>query len=289
MRHRTRLSAATLALVTALLTGVAVLAPAASAAVARPTSTDATPLDNAHAHNDYLHQRPLLDALDQGFTSVEADVWLVDGRLCLGHDYPDCRRTLESAYLAPLEQRVAARGGSVYRGWRGPFQLLIDVKSDGPTTWPVIEQALAAHPRLMTHWSGGTRTPGAVMAVISGKRSLTQIAAAPTRWSAYDGDLTDLGKGLSPELMPMVSGDWWATFYWRGGYPIPADQRAKLQGYADQARAGGHTLRFYGTPDLTDPVTLAKRRRVWDAELAAGVRWLNSDDLPGLAAYLRAG
>lgn len=54
------------------------LAPVASAS---PTRTDVTPLPRAHAHNDYEHARPLLDALDHGFTSVEADVWLVDGEL----------------------------------------------------------------------------------------------------------------------------------------------------------------------------------------------------------------
>ena len=27
----------------------------------------APPLETAHAHNDYYHDRPLLDALDQGF------------------------------------------------------------------------------------------------------------------------------------------------------------------------------------------------------------------------------
>jgi len=32
------------------------------------------PLIPAHAHNDYLHARPLLDALDHGFCSVEADI-----------------------------------------------------------------------------------------------------------------------------------------------------------------------------------------------------------------------
>src|SRR4051812_44226103 len=44
-----------------------------------------TPLKNAHAHNDYLHPRPLFDALDQGFTSVEVDVFLVNGQLLVGH------------------------------------------------------------------------------------------------------------------------------------------------------------------------------------------------------------
>ena len=38
-------------------------------------------LPAAHAHNDYLHKRPLLDALAQGFCSVEADIFLVDGAL----------------------------------------------------------------------------------------------------------------------------------------------------------------------------------------------------------------
>ena len=42
------------------------------------------PLARAHAHNDYLHERPLLDALDHGFTSVEADIFLVDGKLLGG-------------------------------------------------------------------------------------------------------------------------------------------------------------------------------------------------------------
>src|SRR5436190_12307328 len=31
------------------------------------------PLPQLHAHNDYEHKRPLFDALDHGFCSVEAD------------------------------------------------------------------------------------------------------------------------------------------------------------------------------------------------------------------------
>lgn len=82
---------------------------------AGPTESDdrsarhAQPLERAHAHNDYEHERPLLDALDQGFTSVEADVWLVEGGLHIGHDAPDMDRTLANTYLEPLRE-IAARG-----------------------------------------------------------------------------------------------------------------------------------------------------------------------------------
>ena len=39
------------------------------------------PLERAHAHNDYEHARPLLDALAHGFCSVEADVHLIERQL----------------------------------------------------------------------------------------------------------------------------------------------------------------------------------------------------------------
>src|SRR6478672_12695010 len=87
---------------------------AAGLVVAAPATV---PLKNAHAHNDYEHTRPLFDALDQGFCSVEADIYLIDGQLLVAHDRKDVKpdRTLESLYLDPLRERVKANGGRVYK------------------------------------------------------------------------------------------------------------------------------------------------------------------------------
>ena len=64
---------------------------------------EVVPLTRAHAHNDYEHARPLAEALERGFCSVEADVWLVAGKLLVAHDLKDAKpqRTLESLYLDP--------------------------------------------------------------------------------------------------------------------------------------------------------------------------------------------
>ena len=72
-------------------------------------------LSRAHAHNDYEHQRPLNDALDRGFTSVDAAVHLVDGQLLVAHDEDDLRadRTLQTLYLDPLRERMQQNGGRV--------------------------------------------------------------------------------------------------------------------------------------------------------------------------------
>src|SRR5437660_12928956 len=98
-----------------------------------------TPVTRAHAHNDYEHPRPLFDALDQGFCSVEADVFLVDGKLLVGHTPADLKpgQTLEALYLDPLRDRVRANGGKVYRG--GPsFWLLVDVKTEANSTYAAL-------------------------------------------------------------------------------------------------------------------------------------------------------
>jgi len=48
------------------------------AALAAETPAEPILLTQAHAHNDYAHARPLFDALDQGFCSVEAYIFLLD-------------------------------------------------------------------------------------------------------------------------------------------------------------------------------------------------------------------
>jgi hypothetical protein len=82
-----------LALMLAIAAAVAIIGTA-GAADSRENE-EAVPLERAHAHNDYEHERPLHDALGHGFKSVEADVWLVDGELVVSHDDPRLPTTKE--------------------------------------------------------------------------------------------------------------------------------------------------------------------------------------------------
>src|SRR5438105_5170374 len=101
------------------------------------------PLTRVHAHNDYEHKHPLWDALDHGFCSVEADIYLVNGKLLVAHMRSQVKpeRTLEKLYLDPLRQRVKENGGRVYAA--GPeVVLLIDIKTDWKTTYPLLREVL---------------------------------------------------------------------------------------------------------------------------------------------------
>src|SRR5437588_10997540 len=109
------------------------------------------PLIHAHAHNDYEHTRPLFDALDRGFCSIEADVHLVNGKLLVAHDLKDAKpeRTLEALYLEPLRERAKRNAGRIYPS--GPtILLLVDVKSEAAPTYLVLDQILKEYADILT-------------------------------------------------------------------------------------------------------------------------------------------
>ncbi len=244
----------------------------------------ADPLRQAHAHNDYEHAHPLQDALDHGFTSVEADVWLVDGQLLVAHDRDQVvpGRTLESLYLSPLEARRRMNGGTEYPGWDGDFQLLVDVKSDAGPTWAALDQVLREHPLLMSTASGTQTDRRAVEAVVSGNRDKAAMLAQPTRYAGYDGRLSDLDSGAPASFMPLVSDNWTQQFAWDGNGDMPAAQEQKLRDLVTRAHQHGYRLRFWATPDQPGPA----RARIWSKEVEAGVDQLNTDDLDGLQRFL---
>lgn len=238
-----------------------------------------TPLPTAHAHNDYLHARPLLDALDQGFCSVEADIFLVDGKLLVAHTRLEVTkaRTLESLYLEPLQQRVAENGGKVFRDGPAQFGLLIDLKSDGEKTYLALHEVLARYAKLFTTVENGQVKPGPVQVTISGNRPQELIAAQPLRYCGIDGRLSDLESDKPAHLLPMISDNWTSHFKWRGVGEMPDPERVKLQMIVQTSHAKGRVVRFWATPESSE---------LWKELKAAGVDRINTDKLEELAKYL---
>jgi glycerophosphoryl diester phosphodiesterase len=256
------------------LTGLAALAAPAG------VRAQADPLDRAHAHNDYAHARPLLDALAQGFNSVEVDVHLVGDELLVAHDADevDPERTLEALYLAPLRDHIQRHDGSVHPG-RPPLLLLIDIKTGAEVTYARLHPLLRRYADILTMHVGDLEVEGPVVAVLSGNRPRSALLAAPVRFAGYDGRLVDLedSGGLPRTFMPLVSQEWGAVSEWSGEGVPPPQLRRELTRLADRAHAQGRRLRFWGSPD---------RAEVWRVLRDAGVDLINTDDLSGLRAFL---
>lgn len=244
-----------------------------------------TPLARAHAHNDYRHHRPLLDALAHGFTSVEADVFLVDDQLLVAHDRHEIRahRTLQALYLDPLRERIKRNGGSVY-GKPGRFILLIDFKTEAESTYALLHKVLSEYRECFTSFTPDGRQERAVLAVVSGNRPRETMAAQQLRYAGCDGRLSDLRSDVSADLVPMISDNWGSHFTWRGNGPMPAEEYAKLREVVDLAHEKKRVVRFWATPDRPSP----EREALWNALVSADVDVINTDDLCGLQQFLLA-
>jgi Glycerophosphoryl diester phosphodiesterase family len=238
------------------------------------------PLPRAHAHNDYEHARPLFDALDHGFCSVEADIWLTPQGLLVAHDRKDLKpgRTLQSLYLDPLRERIRASGGRVYRG--GPaFYLLIDVKTDAEPTYAALHQVLARYDDILSAFGDREQKTKAVIVILSGNRATKTIAEQPLRYVGIDGRPENLDSNPSPELFPWISANWTLLFRANDDGTLPSAEKQRLADFVKRAHDQGRKVRFWATPE---------KESLWKELLAAGVDFINTDKLDELQKFLQA-
>lgn len=238
------------------------------------------PLVRGHSHNDYFRARPLLDALDHGLCSVEADIYLGDDgqQLLVGHDLKDLKpeRTLQALYLNPLRERVRANGGRVYPG--GPsVTLLIDIKSAGEPTYVRLREVLREYADILTSFTHESTTEGAVTVIISGSCPTGMVLAESPRLAAIDGRPEDIEANPNPHTHPLISASWLSIFSWKGSGDFPAEDADKLKDLVARTHANGQRLRFWGIP---------VRVQAWHVLYDAGVDLINADFPDKLQKFL---
>lgn len=256
-------------------------------AVTAVRAAEPAPLLYGHAHNDYRHARPLAEALERGFTSVEADVHVIRGQILVAHDRHEAEaeagstaRTLQTLYLDPLRARAEANGGRIYPDVPSIF-LLVDLKSDPPgPAYAVLVEVLKQYQSILTTWDAAGAHVRAVTVIVTGNHTHEMIAADAMRYCASDGKLPDLDRpDLPADLCPLISSQWRPTFQWNGKGTMPDAERARLRQLVAKAHGEHRQIRFWGAPD---------NAAAWRELRDAGVDLINTDNLAGLQAFLLA-
>ena len=235
------------------------------------------PHPKAHAHNDYEHENPLFDALDHGFMSVEADIWLIDGELYVKHNRPgDLSKTpmLKELYLDPLAQRISQQKGWVYAANPRTFSLMIDLKNEGEDTYKRLKEELSSFEYLLK--PRGNQAPP-LMIFLSGDRPISTVKNDPERLVGIDGRPKDLGKGYDSEFMPVISQRYGKVLSWNGKEEIPSRELQKLKELVEKTHAEGKKLRLWASPETEN---------CWKVLLDVGVDLINTDELARLQQFL---
>ncbi|RDW78162.1 hypothetical protein BP5796_06014 [Coleophoma crateriformis] len=156
-----------------------------------------------HSHNDYWRPLPFYTALSQGVISVEADVWLYNGTLHVGHEEGalTASRTFESLYINPILdvlRRQNPLNSSFLSAptYNGVFDtsasqtlyLFVDVKTDGASTWPVVVKALEPlrQAGFLSSTNGTAFTSGAVTVIGTGNTPLNLVQPIESRDYFWD-------------------------------------------------------------------------------------------------------
>ncbi|WP_121357625.1 phosphatidylinositol-specific phospholipase C/glycerophosphodiester phosphodiesterase family protein [Flavisolibacter nicotianae] len=224
---------------------------------------------NAHSHNDYEQPAPFWTAYQEGFGSIEADIFLHHDSLLVAHDSSELslHRSLELSYLKPLAACIKRNNGSVFPDKKKQLQLLIDIKTDSIATLNELIQTLRKFPALIN-----TRS---LEVVISGNRP------EPTHFNAYpsfirfDGVLSQEYSPAELNRVAMLS-DNMADYV--HGKTITDKEWQRLQAVVKKAHAAKKTVRFWGTPDNMD---------IWQTLMSLQVDYINTDHVNALGQFLR--
>jgi Glycerophosphoryl diester phosphodiesterase family len=230
-------------------------------------------LTRAHSHNDYMQERPLDEALENGFNSIEVDVFPVDGELLVAHNQKDIKpeKTIQSMYLNKLSARAKANRGAIYPGSKTTFWVLVDVKKNGEEAYRTFKTILDRYPELKP---SGRKSK--VRFVISGYRAFDLIAADNGKWAGIDGEWKDMGKKYTVEQMPWISGNWATLFPDKGEREFPSDHLTKMETMVKAIHAEHRLVRFWGTPD---------GESTWQIQWRAGVDLINTDHISALRKW----
>lgn len=238
----------------------------------------APPHTRGHAHNDEMHARPLVQALEDGFTSLEVDVHLIQGKLLVGHTAKDAvqkKLTLEKGYLEPLQERVR-ENGSVQPG--GPeVTLMLDFKGDAAKTYAALQPLLTQYDGMLTHFQDGHIVPGPVRVVLTGNEPA--VTAEQDRSVFLDATLHDAlayPESVHAELTPTANDNYRRYFRWNGQGTMPAGEKEKLAHLCQDAHKLGLGVRLWDAPDQPN---------AWKTFQQQGVDRINTDDLDGFAAW----
>lgn len=242
------------------------------------TDAQVLSLPHAYAHNDYWHKRPLLDALDNGFTHVEADIYLRHSRLVVSHNPPFLghRRTLESLYFRPLLQRFTS-DGECQQSPLDTIVLMIDIKSKGVRTIKALNRLLERYKPVLTSCEDGKLTIRNLTLVITGHRPMVWLEKDGPRYLFVDADLNRLDRRRTlPDLYFTASCRYSRLISWKGRGQIPTSDQQRLTALVGQAHAMGAKVRLWGSPD---------KPRIWNFLISCGVDLINTDRLVALKNY----
>jgi hypothetical protein len=225
-------------------------------------------LQRAHSHNDYQQKRPFRDAVEAGLTSVEADLWLENGKLVVGHDRGKWRGDFEALYLQPLarfwqEAKLPVAADQTFLLW-------LDIKDDNAVLRSTLHRLLETQPWMRPLRSDEVRIQVILTGSKESKEAYVEEYVSPTVTRDSNTFLEEDPPGAPNWSWYAL--DWKKISHWNGIDDLPEEDRARLRALVSKVHEKGRKLRLWSHP---------RSLRFWQEAVDAGVDRIGTDVLPG--------
>ncbi|SKB33336.1 PI-PLC domain-containing protein [Daejeonella lutea] len=224
---------------------------------------------NAHSHNDYLNASPFYAAFKNGFASIEADIYPLNGKLLVAHSKKEinAEATLKKLYLEPLALELSFNPSR-------KIKLLVDIKDNYKASLDLLIQELSPLKAFLS--SPDANKPLTIL--ITGTRPPPSEYKNYPSYLMFDDDLKLAHTPAEWQRIGQVSLSFTRYSTWKGdGKPSKADLK-KLKHTVDSVHNAGKTIRFWAAPDNTTSWKLQKKLRV---------DLIGTDKIEELATFLR--
>lgn len=226
-----------------------------------------------HSHNDYTRNVPFWQAYAQNVYSIEADVFLKDGTLLVGHEMEDLSpdMTFEALYYTPAVTMFDRNGGKPYANGQ-PLQLMVELKSE---TAPAMEALIALLSRRPDVFDPSVN-PAAIRITITGNVPAPEDFCKYPEYISFDGIID---ADYTPEQLArvsVISTNFGAYSIWNGKGSLIIKEAEVVRALIDKVHKMGKPIRFWNAPEGTTP---------YYTFYNMGIDYFNTDHPEVCAAY----
>lgn len=250
-------------------------------------------IPHGHSHNDYMQKRPLYEAIELGYGSLEIDVCLdKHNQIRVAHStvFLSSKKTIEEMYFDPIVKMIKEKDTLFKYSGSAPLTLMIDIKTQADSTYIHLKKIFIKYASFITQYKNDQIIYWAPLKIcISGNKPWSAMLKDSLLFAKMDGpfflggpdsslsDFMDINKN-QVRLMERASTHYKKYLEYKKHFKTEEDLLLDMQVINSLYGEIGIATRFWGVPNT---------EKKWKVLLLSGVRWINVDKLKKFALFYK--
>lgn len=249
-------------------------------------------LPTGHSHNDYLQKRPLYEAIELGFGSIEIDICLTNKNkeLKVAHIpwFLSGKKNIEELYFAPIAKMINEKDTLFKYTSDHPLHLLIDFKKSPDSTYKYLQRVFVKYGTYITQYKNGKVIYKAPLVInITGNKPWKAIMNDSVTYAKIDGPLR-LNKsapyGLNSidssysKYMGRAAANYKQLLKFKKNFDDDEAFYKSVKENIESYHNAGITTRYYEVPN---------NKKSWEFIIKCGIKWVNVDKLKEFSNFYK--